>query len=232
MKTTLLFAIALALPLVSNFTDAAEKKPAAKPPRKADPAFEAITDAPGLPRVLLIGDSISIGYTLDVRKLLAGRANIHRIPANGGPTTNGLARLKQWLGDSKWDVIHFNWGLHDLKFMPDGKRQVEPPEYEQHLRELVKQLKATGAKLIWCATTPVPEGKLSPARKNGDVIAYNAIAKKIMDENNVAIDDLYAFALPQLAKIQRPENVHFTPEGSAVLAKQVVESIGASLPKR
>jgi hypothetical protein len=67
----------------------------------------------GLPRVLLIGDSISMGYTLDVRELLKGKANVHRIPTNGGPTTNGLKNIKAWLGDSKWDVIHFNWGLHD-----------------------------------------------------------------------------------------------------------------------
>ncbi|HEY6167895.1 MAG TPA: SGNH/GDSL hydrolase family protein, partial [Verrucomicrobiae bacterium] len=207
---------------------AAERKPAAKVPRKADPAFEKITDAPGLPRVLLIGDSISIGYTLPVRKLLAGKANVHRIGTNGGPTPNGLAHLKEWLGDAKWDVIHFNWGLHDLKFMPEGKRQVSPEDYEKNLRELVKQLKATGAKLIWCATTPVSEGNLNPMRKNDDVNAYNAIARRIMDENKIAIDDLYAFALPQIEKIQRPVNVHFTEEGSATLARQVVASIEAA----
>ena len=70
---------------------------------------------PGLPRVLLIGDSISIGYTLPTRELLDGKANVHRIPTNGGPTTRGLEQLDRWLGDSRWDVIHFNFGLHDLK---------------------------------------------------------------------------------------------------------------------
>ena len=56
----------------------------------------------------------------------------------------------------KWDVIHFNFGIHDLKFMPDGKRQVEPDDYEKNLRTLVAKLKATGAKLIWATTTPIP----------------------------------------------------------------------------
>ena len=188
-------------------------------------------DDPKLPRVLLIGDSISMGYTPEVQKLLAGKANVHRIPTNGGPTTKGLENLKAWLGDSKWDVIHFNWGLHDLKFGTDGKKMVSPEDYEKNLRELVKQLKATNAKLIWCATTPVPEGDMKPGRKNSDVIDYNAIAKKIMDENGVAIDDLYKFASPQLKEIQLRNNVHFSPEGSAVLAKQVVTSIETVLPK-
>ncbi len=207
------------------------KKSAPAKPKKAIPAFAPITDDPKLPRVLLIGDSISIGYTLPVRELLKGKANLHRIPTNGGPTINGLKQLKSWIGTGKWDVIHFNWGLHDLKSMDDGKQQVPLADYEKNLRELVTQLKATGAKLIWCATTPVPDAELKPPRKNVDVIAYNAAAKKIMNENGVAIDDLYAFALPQLSAIQRPANVHFTDDGSKVLAKQVVASIEAALPK-
>lgn len=209
-------------------------QPKSAPPRTVakDPAFEPVTDDPKLPRVLLIGDSISMGYTVPVRSLLKGKANIHRIPDNGGPTTNGLAHLKKWLGDGKWDVIHFNWGLHDLKMMSDGKHQVSAEAYEKHLRELVRRLKATGAKLIWASTTPVPEGKLNPPRANADVLAYNAIAKKIMQENQIPTDDLYSVALPQLATIQRPENVHFTSEGSEVLAKEVTASIESVLASK
>ena len=61
--------------------------------QKADPTLAPIKDDPKLPRVLLIGDSISMGYTLPVRKLLDGKANVHRIPDNGGPTTHGLKNL-------------------------------------------------------------------------------------------------------------------------------------------
>ena len=203
-----------------------------KPRAAANPAFEKVTDVPGLPRVLLIGDSISIGYTAPVRKLLQGKANVHRIPTNGGPTTNGLAHLKQWLGDGQWDVIHFNWGLHDLKVMADGKRQVPPEAYEKNLHELVRQLKATGAQLIWASTTPVPEGKVNPPRDPADVVAYNTIARRIAEENRIAMDDLYALALPQLAKIQQPANVHFTAEGSESLARQVAASIEAALVRK
>src|SRR5947209_10455146 len=101
---------------------------------KVNPAYVEVQDVPGLPRVLLIGDSISIGYTLPVRKLLDGKANVHRVLENGGPTTNGLAKMKKWLGDGHWDVIHFNWGLHDLRMDKDGKHQVPIEQYEKNLR--------------------------------------------------------------------------------------------------
>ena len=89
------------------------------------------------------------------------------------------------------------------------------------------RLKQTGATLIWCSTTPVPEG--AAGRVVGDSVKYNEIAKKVMEENGVAIDDLYAFSLPKLKEIMRPANVHFTPDGSKQLAKQVVATIRKGL---
>jgi lysophospholipase L1-like esterase len=206
----------------------AKAKAKAKAP---NPAMTPIADVAGLPRVLLIGDSISIGYTLPVRQELAGKANVHRIPTNGGPTKNGTANLAKWLGEGKWDVIHFNFGLHDLRHMEDGKRQVEPADYEKNLRSLVADLKKTGAKLIFATTTPVPEGKLTPQRTFGDVATYNDIALKVMKENGVAIDDLNAAVAPDIAKLQNKADVHFNTEGSAVLGKAVVKSINAALGK-
>jgi acyl-CoA thioesterase-1 len=204
----------------------------AKNPAEKDPSLEPITDDAKLPRVLLIGDSISMGYTIPVRNLLKGKANVHRIPDNGGPTTNGLAQLKSWLGNGKWDVIHFNWGLHDLKIMSNGERQVSPEDYDKNLRQLVAQLKATGATLIWATTTPVPEHVKGVLRHPEDVPLYNGIALQIMKANGVLIDDLYGFALPQLSKIQLAQNVHYSAEGSEVLAKKVAASIEEGLAKK
>jgi len=195
--------------------------------QSAPPAFAPVDDDPNLPRVLLLGDSISIGYTVSVRKLLAGKANVHRPAANCGPTSRGLESIDQWLGDGKWDAIHFNWGLHDLKYIGDA-RQVPPEQYEQNLRRLVERLKQTGATLIWCNTTPVPEG-CTPRRHNDDVLHYNALAAKIMQQHEIAVDDLYDYADQRLDDIQLPRNVHFTRDGSAVLAKQVAGSIEAAL---
>ena len=81
---------------------------------------------PKLPNVLLIGDSISIGYTRPVRKKLSGVANVFRPNTNCGPTTKGVSELDKWLGDRKWSVIHFNHGLHDLKYMGPNKNLAVP----------------------------------------------------------------------------------------------------------
>jgi len=221
---------AVAASLCGSYVFGQEKKQPAKK-RAPSPAMLPIEDKPGLPRVLLIGDSISIGYTLAVREALAGKANVHRPSTNCGPTIRGLESLDAWLGSGRWDVIHFNWGLHDLRFDDAGKQQVPLADYEKNMRELVARLKKTGATLIWCATTPVPEVS-KPLRKNSDVLAYNAVAKKIMDENGIRIDDLYAFALPRIKDIQLPSNVHFSPEGSKVLAQQVAASIAEVLSKK
>ncbi len=249
MSRSLLVRLAFILGLIGSVVPLAhaqnapqKKEPAKREPakREPNPVFASVEDQPGLPRVLLIGDSISMGYTLAVRKELKDFANVHRPATNCGPTTNGLANLDKWLGDKKWDVIHFNWGLHDLKYMDEkgalvdpksaGARQQVPPEqYEANMRKLVARLKQTGAKLIWCSTTPVPEG--SSGRIADEAVAYNAIAAKVMQENDVAIDDLHAFAKSRLAEIQRPANVHFTDPGSEVLAKQVAESIRLALKK-
>jgi lysophospholipase L1-like esterase len=204
--------------------------PGAAQEKKPDP-LAPVADDPALPRVLLIGDSISIGYTLPTRQQLKGTANLHRIPENGGPTTNGVAKLDKWLGDGKWDAIHFNFGLHDIKLDAEGKPQVSPEEYEKNLRAIVKRLKATNAKLIWATTTPVPDAKVNPPRKDADVVAYNAIARKVMEENGVAVDDLYGFAKPQLDRLQQPANVHFTDRGSDALAEKVAGSVRAALKK-
>ena len=198
---------------------------------QTNPAFAPVKDDPSLPRALLIGDSISIGYTVPVRRLLAGKVNLHRIPTNGGPTIKGVEELDSWTGADNWDVIHFNWGLHDLRIMETGKHQVSIDDYAKNLRTLVARLKKTGAKLIWASTTPVPEGKLSPLRHPEDVPRYNAAAAAVMRENGVAINDLYGFAFPLLGEIQRPANVHFTDAGSAKLAEPVAAAILKALGK-
>jgi lysophospholipase L1-like esterase len=214
----------IGLALLLSFTLVAQRAP--------DPALTEVNDVPGLPRVLLIGDSISMGYTIPVRELLKGKANVHRVLENGGPTINGLQHISDWLGSGKWDVIHFNWGLHDLKIGDDGVRQVPIDKYEQNLRELVARLKQTGARLIFASTTPVPDAKVSPARVNSDVIAYNKVAAKVMAEAGIPTDDLYALAMPKLAAIQLPANVHYTPEGYKTLAEQVAECIQKELPAK
>ena len=200
----------------------------------------AIKDVPGLPRVLLIGDSISIGYTLPTREALQGVANVHRISTNGGPTSKGLQHLATWLGESKWDVIHFNWGLHDLCYRhPESRTQgrrdkvrgtvthsVE--DYAANLEKLVLRLRQTGARLIFATTTPVPEGEAG--RKAGDDVRYNRAALVVMKKHGVAVNDLHAVMAGKMDEFGiRPGNVHFKAEGSALLARHVAQAAREAL---
>ncbi len=196
---------------------------------------------PRLPNVLIIGDSISIGYMKPLEELLKGKANLVHNPGNAAHSGNGLAKLDEWLGDTKWDVIHFNHGLHDLKYVgEDGKNvptkegghiQVPLDKYKENLEAIVQRLRKTGAKLIFATTTPYPDKVEGPLREKGDAERYNAAALEIMKRNDVAIDDLYTFALPRLAELQLPNNVHFTESGSKVLAEEVAKHIEAALSK-
>jgi hypothetical protein len=226
MKRLTLFLLTLAL--LPAFGTAQNNK--AKRPNPMAP----IEDQPGLPRVLLIGDSISIGYTLPTRELLKGKVNLHRIATNGGPTIKGLEQIDAWLGKKKWDVIHFNWGLHDLKYMgpngenlfpkeKGGKEQVPLAEYEKNLDRLVQRLKKTKAKLIWRNTTPVPPG--SKGRYVGDSIKYNAAAERVMIRHGVPTHDLFTLSRERMEEIMLPANVHYTKDGSKALAESVAKVI-------
>lgn len=201
------------------------------------PDLVQVTDVPGLPRVLLIGDSISIGYTRAVRAQLAGRANVHRPGENCGDTFYGLERLEDWLGAGPWTIIHFNFGLHDLKYLDEqgnyvargqGRQVASLDEYGRNLRELVKRLHRTGARLIFATTTPVPAG--APGRVEGSEQAYNEVALRVMRENGVGIDDLNAYVRSRPPGIHLPHNVHFTPAGYDELARVVAGNVESALP--
>ena len=188
----------------------------------------------GLPHVLIIGDSISIGYTLPTRALLQGKVNLHRIPTNGGPTTKGLAEIEKWLGSRKWDLIHFNWGLHDLKYMgKDGTNlvpkekggvvQVPLPDYEKNLSTLVVRLKKSAKQLVWRNTTPIPPG--SKARYVGDSAKYNQAAERVMKKNGVPTLDLYTPSKKNMKDWMRKADVHYYPHGSQALAEIVAKDV-------
>lgn len=182
-----------------------------------------VPETPGLPRVLLIGDSISMGYTLRVRELLE-EANVQRIPNNGGTTAQILAKLDEWLstgGSDQWDVIHFNSGVHD------AVRNDDPPEvsdvsladYATNLQLIVDRLKAHSTHVVFATTTPNPPD----LPRYGDHVAYNNVAVPIMEANGVLIDDLYAAIQPYFA--QYGHGVHYLDPGYEILATAVAAFI-------
>jgi lysophospholipase L1-like esterase len=208
------------------------------------------------PNVLLIGDSISIGYTPFVQELLNGKARVFRpmkedgSPENCAGTTNGIKNIDRWIKSAdpglalpengiKWDVIHFNFGLHDIKHVdpitgensqnPRHPQQANRRQYKKNLEVIVEKLKATGAILIFATTTPYPDTVEGPLRKPGMPQKYNRTAVKIMNKNGIMINNLHDFMVPRIAEMQRPGNVHFKPEGSFALAQKVVERINEAL---
>lgn len=155
------------------------------------------TDDPGLPRVLIVGDSISMNYFDALKKHLEGVANVHRIDGNGGPSDRGVACMELWLGDYTqpglhWDVIQFNHGLHDLKQFYDersetyGKHQITIDQYKQNLAKEIEIMKRTGATLMWCDTTPVPSssvgvwGGVKMGRRHGEEKVFNNAAREVL----------------------------------------------------
>ena len=138
-------------------------------------------------------------------------------------------------------MIHFNFGLHDLKHVqPDTQKNSNNPahpeqtpldEYETQLREITQKLKATGATVVFGLTTDFPAG-VKPFRDPQSAIDYNAVARKVMAEFDIQINDLYTLSRDRMEEIQLPMNVHFKPEGSKVLGQQVVEHIRSALQSR
>ena len=186
-------------------------------------AWDFVKEVPGLPRVLLIGDSVSRGYTQAVRRELQGKVNVHRAPENCGPVANGLRKLEVWLGQQQWDVIHFNFGIHD--------RATPVADYAKRLEDLLERLEKTGAKIIWASTTPIPD---DPAKKQSaaSILERNQAAAALMEKRGHSIDDLFAQISPKLEKLQNPNDVHFNAAGYDFLGAQVAASLLAELTSK
>lgn len=230
--------------------EVADAKPAPGKKASVSPYWTEV-DNPALPRVLLMGDSVSIGYGPFVRRELEGVANVHRVPANCGATKTALSDygLARWLKEGeKWDLIVFNHGLHDAAYRfengldkdKDGryaspalgcKPYVSVEEYEKNLQTIIGVLRQTGARLVFATTTPIPNSLADKYVENSE-LPYNEVAKKVMQAENIPVVDLWSVVKPNQDKLQLPRNVHFRDEGSAVLGKTVAQAIKPVLPAK
>jgi len=197
-----------------------------------------------LPNVLLIGDSISYGYTQSVRKQLEKSANVYRVADNCQHTKYGLQNIKNWLSGRTYDVIHFNFGLWDLNHtflevvstlktkeidaIESGQLQVSPWQYNNNLEKIVKTIRETSpeSKLIWAETTPVSTN--SAGRFSGSELEYNKVANKVMRSLDIRINPLHSHASKRL-DLQGPDGVHWEQQGQIYLATKVADEISELL---
>lgn len=186
-----------------------------------------------LPTIVLVGDSIRMGYAPIAAEMLKDKANVISEKVNGGDSARILEHLNEWVIVHQPAVVHFNCGLHDLKESRKTKLpQVPIEDYEKNLREIVDRLqKETKARIVFATTTPIRDELHAKRggdfdRREADVKRYNDVAIKVMKEKQVEIDDLHAVVdKAGIDKIQRNDGTHYSPAGSKVLAEAVVKCV-------
>ncbi|MHA7944774.1 SGNH/GDSL hydrolase family protein [Formosa sp. 3Alg 14/1] len=211
-------------------------------------AFKYVHPKKGKPNVLIYGDSISILYTSEARAQLDDKATVFRLFKNGGSSQNFIPNMNTlqetmfqpnlkegW--DFKWDIIHFNIGLHDLKYLKgknlnkEGKQVSSISEYKMNLQAICEYLKSNfpKAKLIFATTTPVPAH--AKGRFEGDSVIYNKAALEVLEKYpDIKINDLYRFTKPHLETwAQEPGNVHYKELGFLAQGKEVAKIIETEL---
>lgn len=196
---------------------------------------------PVQPKILIIGDSISIGYTPFVQEKLKGKAEVMHNPGNAQHTGTGLKKIAEWLGEEEWDIIQFNWGLWDLCYRhPDSKHYGNRDKvkgtlthtveaYAANLDSLVVILKElTDARLVFLTTSYVPEAEAG--RYSEDVLRYNAAAIKVMEKHAVPVRDIYNTSKKLHQKHGRaPDDVHFMEEGYEKLSRSIAKFLHKEL---
>jgi hypothetical protein len=202
-------------------------------------------DDPKLPRVLSVGDSIAMNYEKAARTSLKGIANYYRIEDNCWSTHRGVAFMAYWLGDYTspglhWDVILFNSGLHDMKQKTlGGKYAVSIKVYKEKLKEEIEIMKKTGATLVFCTTTPVPNNLGSAQyafRTKGAEKDFNSAAREVLrDYPEIQINDLAGVVNKSgvLDNWRKGRDVHFwKAHEQAVVGKAVGDAVVKALKTR
>lgn len=188
-----------------------------------------------LPTVVLVGDSIRMGYAPLVARRLEGKAIVVSAKANGEDTRNVLKNLDEWVITQSPAVVHLNAGLHDLKRTPKG-HQVPIADYERNLKTILERIRnETRAAIIFATTTPIldalhAERKAGFDRLEADVERYNAVAVSVMNQLRIPVNDLHRVVESAGTRaVMAGDGTHYTQEGYETLAAVVAESIVRAL---
>lgn len=179
-------------------------------------------------KVLLLGDSIRMGYDSIVKKLLKGECEVYYDDLdNGRFTSYTLWQANQLFAKyGRFDVVHWNNGYWDMNTEAPMKEPISTiSEYQYMLRRIVKLCKENSEHIIFATTLPVPSPDAVRSYDNDTVIAYNRAAYEVMKEENIAVNDLYAriYKEPNFAKCS--DRIHLTEEGYQICAEQIVRKI-------
>jgi lysophospholipase L1-like esterase len=189
-------------------------------------------------KVLLIGDSIRMGYEDIVRRGLEGVAEVWAPKENGRDSRNVLAHAESWMARQSATLIHVNCGLHDIKRPPGSVEPAVPlQEYRRNVRQILTGALESGATAIWALTTPVNQEwhhENKPFdRFQRDVIAYNGAAAAIARELGAEVEDLYQLIMHAgRDRLLLHDGVHYNVEGYRLLGDAVAERIRLALSDR
>jgi alpha-L-fucosidase len=175
------------------------------------------TNQHSLPRILLVGDSITRSYTKQVEANLKDKAYVARLATSkslGDPAL--LDQVALILREQSFDVIHFNNGMHG-----DGYTEEEYGAALPGLLEILRRL-APRAKLMWASTTDVRvKNNIAQIDSKTDRIVHrNQIAAALMTRRNIPIDDLFS-VVKDHGEYHAEDGVHFNQHGIDILAAQV-----------
>ncbi len=186
--------------------------------------------------IILIGDSIRIGYQDEVISQLAGHADVWAPNENGGTTENVLSHLGEWVIGRHADLLHINCGLHDLRREFGALTPAVPLDtYAENVRTIISRLRdQTDIQIVWALTTPVNhlrhhENK-SFDRFEEDVTAYNDAALGVANAMEVPVNDLFSvITAAGRDKLLLSDGVHFSPQGYKLLGGAVSDCIRRTL---
>ena len=184
-------------------------------------------------RVLLIGDSIRMFYQQEVMEQLGDGYEVYAPEENCRFAAYVLNSLRYWLAEfPNPDVVHFNVGLWDtaILYSEDGCFG-DIDIYIQMMRRILRELKKTGAKIIFATTTPVSDkkqalpGPIPPAHRNEDIIRYNHAVLEAFRNEDVMIDDLFSAMYSQREAYLSEDMIHPNADGMRLLGGLVANAI-------
>ena len=201
--------------------------------------------------VFLIGDSITMAYAGKVGELLGDGVKIWRTASDmsnyevenarwTGYTLNNLVR-HMWLQGlpKKFDAIHWNNGIWDTVIRhPEDGCFTSPEEYARNIGRIARELTKLSDNVIFATTIPPRVDEFIDTRYgfdfvnryHEDTIKYNEIARKVLSEYGVIIEDMYSLVLPNRETyISERDNTHLTDAGVDACAELVAGTISEVL---